>query len=351
MVQVHNFDWDVYSENIMPAFEHWLVKGNEGPIQNLFTNTRCSLEEQFLPSLIRKLSIWPRANAFITSLPRGPHSLREYRQICSARQFTNLSDRYLHHHAPRLYQESDALRTIWGALVEEYCISWYPSGTQEGFTPDQTSDDPPQKEAIQSELIQLLQTAGLDAIVRQIHQPGIQVERIEWESNTYNFLIGELAEEIPNEEPFTNDLIVDDEGDLPPARQAKEGINIGTQTDLLQLRGWLAGISLRVLVLFELLAFGRRRMPFGYNFGEPFGCYIGYLTPEEVSLLEQGLQNVTPPDPKRARRAHQKFRESESSHLKPYRFVDEILPAYAGEFLNVIRIAAYQKRGLICETD
>lgn len=357
MIQVHNFDWEVYSENIMPAFEQWLVKGDETAVQDLFAQTRCALEEQFLPSLIRKLSIWPRACSFIASLPRGPHSLREYHQICSARQFTNLSDRYLHHHAPRLYQESDALRTIWGALVEEYCISWYPSIEEEESAGSKPSRPPAAgDEMIQSELLQLLQSAGLDSIAKQVHQPGIHVERIEWDSTPYNFLVGELAEESSHNEQHPDklaaaDFAEEEEIDFSQAKQPKEGIVLGNQTDLLQLRGWLAGISLRVLVLFELLAFGRRCMPFGYNLGEPFGAYIGYLTPDEVCLLERGLQNVEPPRPQRMRRAYQKSREAEGTRPEPYRFVDEISPAYAGEFLNVVRISAYQKRGLICETD
>src|SRR2546426_4398378 len=123
-VQIHGFDWAVYAERVMPAFAPWLMDGDERAVYELFKQTRCAREEAFLPEPMKRLSAWARAETFVDGLPRGPHSLREYAKLCSVEQFTALSDSYLHCHAPHLYQNSDALRIIWGAIIEEYCLPW-----------------------------------------------------------------------------------------------------------------------------------------------------------------------------------------------------------------------------------
>src|SRR5579863_156603 len=130
VVQLHGFDWVVYSERVMPAFEQWLIEGDETAVQQLFEQTRCAHEERFLPETVQRLRVWPRARAFAQTLPRGPYSRREYHKLCSAEHFTALSDRYLYKHAPQLYQQSDALRSVWGAIVETYCLPWAKSEQQ-----------------------------------------------------------------------------------------------------------------------------------------------------------------------------------------------------------------------------
>ena len=116
IVHVHGFDWGVYAGRVMPAFERWLTDKDETTIYQLFERTHCNLEEQFLPDPMQRLRVWPRAKTFVDALPRGPHSRREYAKICSAEQFTVLSDRYLHNHTPHLYQNAPAVRTVWGAF-------------------------------------------------------------------------------------------------------------------------------------------------------------------------------------------------------------------------------------------
>ena len=35
-VQLHGFDWGVYAEQVMPAFEQWLIEGDEIAALQLF---------------------------------------------------------------------------------------------------------------------------------------------------------------------------------------------------------------------------------------------------------------------------------------------------------------------------
>ncbi|HET7637802.1 MAG TPA: hypothetical protein VFK47_03595, partial [Ktedonobacteraceae bacterium] len=100
IIRVHGFDWGIYAERVMPAFASWLIDRDETAIHQLFERTRCALEEQFLPKTMQRLSVWPRAKTFVDALPRGPHSRREYAKLCSAEQFTILSDQYLHSYTP-----------------------------------------------------------------------------------------------------------------------------------------------------------------------------------------------------------------------------------------------------------
>src|SRR5882757_7177651 len=121
MVRVYGFDWEAYTGLVMPAFAHWLVDGNETAIHQLYQQTRCALEEQFIPSAMQLLSTWLRAKTFVQQLPRGSHTNKEYQLLCTAEQFTTLSDSYIYHHPPQLYKNSDAIRAVWGAIVEKHC--------------------------------------------------------------------------------------------------------------------------------------------------------------------------------------------------------------------------------------
>src|ERR1700682_2637253 len=123
-VQLHAFNWEVYTERIMPAFEEWLIEGDDDAVQKLFEQTRCAFEERFLPETVQRLRVWPRARAFARTLPRGPYSRREYHKLCSAEHFNAPRDRDPYKHDPQLYQQSDALLSVWGAIVETYCLPW-----------------------------------------------------------------------------------------------------------------------------------------------------------------------------------------------------------------------------------
>src|SRR3989440_11302290 len=184
IVQVHGFDWTIYAERVMPAFARWLIDKDETAIYQLFERTRCALEEQFLPEPMQRLRVWRRASTFVDALPRGPHSRREYVKLCSAEQFTILGDHYLHQHTPHLYQHSPALRTVWGAIIEEYCLPWF-------YTPDKeigaeqvtsaTGESEENAQTVRSELVSLLHAAGLAELAREVVEQAEEVERFEWE--------------------------------------------------------------------------------------------------------------------------------------------------------------------------
>ena len=143
----------------------------------------------------------------------------------------------------------------------------------------------------------------------------------------------------------------DDEGVDEYTRPMPGGIALGAHPNALQLRGWLGSVSLRSMALFEYLACGRRRMPFGYEPGEPFGEYCGYLTPDEVGQMAMILSDVKPPRQSEVEKAHKSFYEQQTSGNEPWRLIDEVLPANTYEFLTAVRRAAYQELGLICSVD
>ncbi|MGH2482448.1 MAG: hypothetical protein ACRDHW_22610, partial [Ktedonobacteraceae bacterium] len=101
---MHGVNWEASATHVMPAFEQWLLQRDESEIYQLFQETRCASEEAFIPAPLQRARIWPRARAFVETLPLGPYSRREYQKLCSAEQFTALSDRYMYKHAPQLYQ-------------------------------------------------------------------------------------------------------------------------------------------------------------------------------------------------------------------------------------------------------
>src|SRR2546421_9609486 len=141
-IQLHGFNWETYTGRIMPAFMKWLVEDNTTAVQQLYAKTRCAREEAIMPPAMRPIQTWTRAQSCIKRLPRGPYASREYRKLCSAEQFTALSDRYIYRHPPQLYQDYDALRAVWGAIVEEYCLSWLPVGPKDkpNKQPDTAND-------------------------------------------------------------------------------------------------------------------------------------------------------------------------------------------------------------------
>src|SRR6202790_3374396 len=173
VVQLHAFNWEVYTERVMPAFERWLIEGDDTAVQQLFNQTRCALEERFLPETVQRLRVWPRARAFAETLPRGPYSRREYHKLCSAEHFTALSDRYLYKHAPQLYQQSDALRSVWGAIVETFCLPWQGNqGGEEGASVVNGDEElSPEDRITHSELLSLLEEAGLSELAQEIEEP------------------------------------------------------------------------------------------------------------------------------------------------------------------------------------
>src|SRR5712692_8040755 len=181
VVQVHGFDWEVYEKRVMPAFARWLIENHEIDVSRLFEQTRCALEERFLPAPMQQLRVWPRASTFVNSLPRGPHSRKEYSKLCNVAQFTALSDRYLHNHAPHLYQDAGALRTVWGAIIEEYCLPWIqpasePLNTEQLATASEIEADESEQPE-RGELVSLLFAAGLTELAQEVSEQSTAIER------------------------------------------------------------------------------------------------------------------------------------------------------------------------------
>ena len=307
-IQLQGFNWETYAERVMPAFMQWLVEDNATAVQQLYEKTRCAHEEAIMPPAMRPIQTWTRAQSFIKQLPRGPHACREYRKLCSAEQFTALSDRYVYRHPPQLYQDYDALRAAWGAIVEEYCLSRLPL----------TSKNKQNKQP------ELLHTANPKELAHEVKQ----------------------ADEFPEEEEDESRMSSLDEAsrNIGPA-----GIPLGRYPATLYMRGWLASISIRAMALFELLACGRRAMPFGYQACEPFESYIGYLTPREVWQLALSLRNVHSPVRSEMQERYRLFRQQAATQPETFRVPDEMPPAHADTFLKAVRAAASYGRGLICD--
>src|SRR5438876_4028111 len=257
-VRLHGFDWMVYSERVMPAFASWLVDGDESAVERLYKETRSARGEEFVPEAVKHLCIWPRAQAFVKQLPRGPQARQEYQNLCTTELFTALSDRYIRQYPPRLYQDTEALRSVWGAIVEQFCLPWFHLSSQESKdeaqepSTDELSNS--ELETDPGELLSLLQSAGLDSLAQQVD------ERLVTKNND---IIKKTAFRIQDVPGLDNDL-TDEDGfplDEDDIGDAPGGIVIGRQPATLRIRGWLATISIRTMVLFEFLACGRRAMP------------------------------------------------------------------------------------------
>ena len=352
-IQLHAFNWEVYVGRVMPAFEEWLIEGDESAAQQLFEQTRCAFEEQFLPETVQRLRVWPRARAFARTLPRGPYSRREYSKLCSAEHFTALSDRYLYKHAPQLYQQSDALRSVWGAIVETFCLPWAKTGQEAvNVSPTQTTPSKlrPEEDALaHSEVIAFLQAAGLNELAQSY-----SAQLAELEVLTQTQVEPVEAEEpvaLPDNEQTEAETTTSEAEEEAEIIVAARGISIGDAPNLLHMRGWLAGISVRAMALFEFLACGRRSMPFGFEAGEPFGAFAGYLTPDEVAQLATALEGILAPDDLDAEEDHIIFRYQHYALPASFRLVDEVLPTHAGGLLEAITKAAEQGHGLICSVE
>ncbi len=373
MIQVHGFDWTAYAEHVMPAFEQWLVQRDEQTIARLFKETRCAREEAFMPPALQRALIWPRARVFAETLPLGPYSRREYQKLCSAEHFTAVSDSYMYRHAPQLYQNPEPIRAIWGALIETYCLPWSADEYKQPGTQTLVSVEEEDEEAHtlvsaqieRSEVLSLLHEAGLGEMAREMSEqipfpnerprvepsdagPDTQplgADQAEWSEDEASFA---CIEDLPE------DLLEDDEGeeDLEEhTRPMPGGVALGAHPNILQLRGWLASLSVRSLALFEYLACGRRRMPFGYEPSEPYGVFIGYLTPDEVWKLGTSLRGIINPDQAEAEADYLRFRYQHPGVPESYRLIDEVLPSHATEFHRAIDMAAAQGLGLICSVE
>ena len=376
MIQVHGFDWMAYAEHIMPAFEQWLIQRDEQAISQLFKETRCAREEAFMPAALQRARIWPRAQTFAETLPLGPYSRREYQKLCSADHFTAVSDRYMYRHAPQLYQNPEPIRAVWGALIETYCLPWskdeykQPGSTaalQESASIEEDEDIHTLVRARveRSEVLSLLHQAGLGDLAREMsEQTAFSTEGLPDESSdagpdTQPLTSGRTSwsEDESNlacMEDLPEDLLVDeeDEEDFEEyTRPMPGGIALGAHPNALQLRGWLAGVSVRSLALFEYLACGRRRMPFGYEPSEPYGVFIGYLTPDEVWRLGTSLRGTHNPDQAEAEADYLRFRYQHPGVPESYRLIDEVLPSHATEFHRALDMAAAQGLGLICSIE
>lgn len=330
MVHIHGFDWETYILNVMPVFADWLTQGDETAVYQMYQQTRCYREERVVPEALQHLCAWPRAQAFIKRLPRGPHTQREYQLLCDAERFTALSDSYAQRHPPQLYQNNEAVRIIWGAIVEEYCLlsPFFPA--TDTATPDVTLISQEEEEALRHEVVSLLHAAGLSRLVQEAYEQEEQAL-----SNQES--AGEDAH--PPELPASLEYA----DEVEPT-----GIELGRLPAPLHLRGWLATKSVRAMALFELLACGRRRMPFGYRAGEPYEAFIGYLTPQEVQQLAGSTHDLQPPHPVQARKDLLAYRRQRDDPIGAFRLIDEVSPTHAKAFLMAVNLAAQQGAGLIC---
>jgi len=222
-------------------------------------------------------------------------------------------------------------------------LPWYdiPEGEENiAFDAETAANDVVQSEqVVRSELVSLLHTAGLGELAKEVGEQGAQVERFDWEPDSSD--VEDIAEADIDVGKEANSAV-----DSKPT-----GIFLGHSPNTLQLRGWLASISVQAMVLFEYLVCGRRSMPFGYEASEHFGFYIGYLTPDEVWQLGTCLQDVTPPTQIEAEEDYLSFRHQLVSVPGAVRLIDEVLPAHAADFLRAVRMAALQGLGLICSIE
>jgi hypothetical protein len=322
ITQLYGLNWDTYAGRVMPAFTNWLVEDNAEAVQQFYEKTRCAREEAIMPPAMKAIQTWVRAQSFIKRLPRGPHAAREYRKLCSAEQFTTLSDRYVYRYPPKLYQDDDALRAVWGAIIEEYCLSQLPQ-IQEEQANDAT-DAAIHLQIKRDNLPELLQAGN----PKELAQPVAQAE-------------GSLVEE---DDEHIALLLEEASRHIGP-----EGILLGQHPSILHMRGWLASISIRAMALFELLACGRRTMPFGYQACEPFESYIGYLAPREVWQLALCLRNVHPPNENKAKERYRQSRQTPAAQSEAFHMLDEMSPVHANAFLKAVRAAASYGQGLICD--
>lgn len=325
MARIYGFDWNEYDKRIMPAFARWLIDDEESAVYHLYERTRCAREEGLIPPSMREMCTWSRAQVFLRQLPRGPYSYREYHKLCSAQQFTALSDLYVYRHPPRLHQGSEAVRAVWGALVEEYSVPRL-SLEQERGAGEEAS-----LEATRDELLELLNSAGLSDLAREVSARDEAARK--------------QVEEVVKVQAASQQIETETVSSGPP------GVQLGRHPAVLHLRGWLAEVSVRAMALFELLACGRRSMPFGYRANEPFESYIGYLTPDEVWQLALCLRSVHPPRQAEAEENYKQFRLRQASASESFCMIDEVLPAHAGPFIRMVRIAASQGLGLICSIE
>lgn len=295
MMRIFGFNWEVYTQTVMPAFACWLTERDEESIQQLYQQTRSAREERVLPAALRQLRSYARARTTVLQLPQTTHAGQEYRSLCSAEQFTAQSDRYSNLHCPQLLSQNlGALRVVWGALVEEYCISQLAL----------SNDDSPASR----------------------NDPSIEPIQ---DDDTLRFDNG--ADEIDDMSRYAG-----------PA-----GVELGRHPSFLSLRGWLATISVRAMALFELLACGRRQVPFGYSRHEPFETFIGYLTPLEVEYLARCLHNVQLSDLQLIEHCSS-FETEQADAPEHLNLPDEVPPVYARDFTRAVRAAASQGLGLLC---
>jgi hypothetical protein len=324
MMRIYGFDWKAYSGLVMPAFSRWLIEGDETTLKQLFEHTRCAREEQFIPTAMQLSCAWPRAQAVIKRLHHSEQADKEYHLLCSAEQFTAQSDSYVYRHPPQLRTQAEAIRIIWGTVLEEYCLSWLILAT----------DNEPEKD-----------TTALDSVLEQ-KRDQLELDLL-FQSPRFHELARALREK--DSASLEQDVISSYDGEEDNSGSSEyRGIEIGRHPMTLHLRGWLATHSVRAMALFELLASGRRCMPFGSRTGELYQSYIGYLTPDEVQQLAACLRYETAPDPVEAATDYKRFLRQQEEPRHEFRMIDEVMPIYADVFIRVVRMATQYGLGLIC---
>src|SRR5436309_347097 len=74
-------------------------------------------------------------------------------------------------------------RTVWGAIIEEYCLPWIYTSDKEidiEQGASATGEREENRQAVRSELVSLLQAAGLPELAREVGEQVEEVERFEW---------------------------------------------------------------------------------------------------------------------------------------------------------------------------
>jgi hypothetical protein len=224
-----------------------------------------------------------------------------------------------------------------------------------------------EEQPMQHEVAALLKDVGLDDVAHAMADPADADENDDPAPNMPTNISPLTPRNVVassgnrNVEPATSDREAKNRLELDPYTDENgeeiplsHGIALGQQPNTLCLRGWLAGIDVRAMALFEYLACKRRQMPFGSDADVPYGTYCGYLTPDETRQLASVLRGMKPCSQTLADADYERFcREQldlaptdEMPHL-----IDEVLPSHSREFLGAVRRAALQGLGLICSIE
>src|SRR5260370_40718772 len=130
-----------------------------------------------------------------------------------------------------------------------------------------------------SELVSLLKEVGVSELAQEIGTRRDEVARFEWVPVETEEAEESAAQSEVQHTDTPGSPASEDEEEMEIIVAAR-GMLIGNLPNLLHLRGWLAGISVRAMALFEFLARRRRPMPFGFRACPPVRAFAARYTPE-----------------------------------------------------------------------